>query len=1790
MAASDWRINADERTRYESFFQQCGPTQGYLSGEQARDFFVKSNLPGDILRKIWDLADISADGRLDTREFIIACHLIASQVQKKGPLPTILPPSLLSDSGATTNGIPSVTTSSLLTNTASTQPVITGQSTGPNLTTTDSNNLSIVPITPTIRSKYLQQFHSIVDVTKTNGLMNGLQAKTILQQTGLSYILLHQIWDLADYDKDGCLTPDEFIVAMHCCDIARTGQSLPIRFPDEWLHKNIIQQERIDTSSKSNDNRTFASLNQQLKEISTSTNTTENTSTNRSNETTEAERKLIMQTYEEKRLRNYEDGNRELERRRQLLREQEEREQKEREERERKRELELQKQKEEQERKKQMEIERQLEKQRQIEQQKEEERKKLYEQREAARKEMERKSHLEWERQRMQELSTQKSRLHEQINDLKSREKAFEFELESIDDTIQTCQTKINQIETNIHTIDESIADIQRNIMTEKNLFDNAEQQIKDLKVQLNTVQEERESLDSSLNQLNQSIEFSMSNRESDQFKNLQTQTETMKQESTQIDEQIVTITDQCKEYQNQMEQLRLELDQLEQEAKAKMPLDTVTSPENPPAEFANFDQFNASVSTNDLNNQSSDVSTNDLNNQPSDVSSSLAAIPTTTSPTPAVEVDPFQTVDPFASHADISSTTENNDWFQPSRDNPSSPIVDPFLPKTEPTESLPSVASPRIKKAAPKANPYNKIAPKIPSNVDPWGGPTTTKNNGNDWAQFNNNNNTSSPFGTTTEWPQTTTVSNENSSTDAVQYRALYDYTPERPDEIAISSGDIIIVDPSKQQDEHWLFGQIGNDKQGFFPAVYAERMTPTPSINVVDTTSQLSSGSWVMTLAECQGKTVDKHLSFQKGELILVREQKDATWYSGQLHDKIGWFPRNYVRPATEIEIENNKNLTKDTSINEKSLNSSNSNDKISNDVNNADIYEAIYSYEATDSTDLSFDVGERIIVLKCDGDWWTGQIGDRTGLFPNNYVQKINNIQETAIAITPFQSTEEDHLSFEQDQIIYIIKKDDKGWYQGEIRLPDQPVRVGWFPGNCVQIQEAVSSTVSHQNISKLPQYIAIFPYEAQQDDEISFPADAILEILHEANTSGWFKARFGDQVGLIPSTYVQPIDAHNQSSSIPCQLSSNIIPCTPTTANSLSQHPFSDDSTMTLTADSSTLITDISSHQTLNNTSRISAIRELIETEQRYVNDLRIVANDFIKPLSNGRILNDYEIEQLFSNWFSLIACNTVFLSTLQEQVQYKEHVITSDIDISMRTLPRSASMSHMTTVAQVPINYIVDKRSRSFIPQMCDSPPIHQSQYHTKTERIHRSPSANNLTVICPISIKRSDDNIVPQSSHLSSTMTINESTRIGEILCSYLPYMADTYFQYCNCRSQADKYLQSKIDLNEQFRSYLQIFQNKTGGLSLNGFLTKPIQRVTRYPLLIEKILKYTIINHPDYQYIQQAYECARQLNERINKQICIQENCLRLDWLQQHIILSTDENSTDGYLFDELLKFNSITKLHKQRQLLLHGFLMKVSSGKDLLVFLFNDFLLFSTIKTSSNNWQSQLFEPKSNLQLKLYRLPLLLTDIIVANEILHDQLSFYIRTKIYEKPLVLKTQQTNIRTLWVRAINNALEESQIAEKLILADKTLFSTTDQKDNSKSAIAHLMLVVLEARDLIPSITTLERHRTLNPYCEITVDSLTLKTTFMKRTNNPKWNASMQFFLYDMAEDIIHINIFDNEFFSPNENIGHASIHVKDILPCSLDSFLTQPSQSFTQTIYLNTGASVVMNCTIQYLL
>lgn len=50
----------------------------------------------------------------------------------------------------------------------------------------------------------------------------------------------------------------------------------------------------------------------------------------------------------------------------------------------------------------------------------------------------------------------------------------------------------------------------------------------------------------------------------------------------------------------------------------------------------------------------------------------------------------------------------------------------------------------------------------------------------------------------------------------------------------------------------------------------------------------------------------------------------------------------------------------------------------------------YTALYTYESPEPVDLTFSEGDVILVSKKEGEWWNGSIGDRTGLFPSNYVK--------------------------------------------------------------------------------------------------------------------------------------------------------------------------------------------------------------------------------------------------------------------------------------------------------------------------------------------------------------------------------------------------------------------------------------------------------------------------------------------------------------------------------------------------------------------------------------------------------------------------------------------------------------------------------------------------------------------------------------------------------------------------------------------------------------------------------
>lgn len=140
-----WKITLEERTKHDNSFNQLNPLSGFLTGEQAREFFLKSNLPTLVLGQIWNLADLNKDGKLDKREFSIACSLI-KKVLTNGEkiLPATLPPTMLID--------PTVNTSlgSSTPLTTPIQPLFPASFPAANLSSTSSNSMSSSNILPSL--------------------------------------------------------------------------------------------------------------------------------------------------------------------------------------------------------------------------------------------------------------------------------------------------------------------------------------------------------------------------------------------------------------------------------------------------------------------------------------------------------------------------------------------------------------------------------------------------------------------------------------------------------------------------------------------------------------------------------------------------------------------------------------------------------------------------------------------------------------------------------------------------------------------------------------------------------------------------------------------------------------------------------------------------------------------------------------------------------------------------------------------------------------------------------------------------------------------------------------------------------------------------------------------------------------------------------------------------------------------------------------------------------------------------------------------------------------------------------------------------------------------------------------------------------------------------------------------------------------------------------------------------------------------------------------------------------
>ena len=270
------------------------------------------------------------------------------------------------------------------------------------------------------------------------------------------------------------------------------------------------------------------------------------------------------------------------------------------------------------------------------------------------------------------------------------------------------------------------------------------------------------------------------------------------------------------------------------------------------------------------------------------------------------------------------------------------------------------------------------------------------------------------------------------------------------------------------------------------------------------------------------------------------------------------------------------------------------------------------------------------------------------------------------------------------------------------------------------------------------------------------------------------------------------------------------------------------------------------------------------------------------------------------------------------------------------------------------------------------------------------------------------------------------------------------------YIRFCSSQLSSAALLQKLVEVRPEFDNLLRQCQThaKVQGMPLSFYLLKPVKRVTEYPLLVEKLLKNTPEDHPDFVYTQEALNRSRILCDQVNEGMRMKENSERLEWLQIHLDLTSEEKA-----LQEKITFNSLTNSVGPRKFLHSGTLKKTKSEKELICFLFNDFVLLTTPNTSLNGQQFS-FDKHHNVNLKIYRQvlnglnstsiqcvlqPLFLNGVTIGGSLRKEEDSVGFSLKYGDVTLGLDCLSVNDKTLWMSKLSEALSNFATTEKKFL-------------------------------------------------------------------------------------------------------------------------------------------------------
>ncbi|XP_047571257.1 SH3 domain-containing kinase-binding protein 1 isoform X5 [Lutra lutra] len=310
------------------------------------------------------------------------------------------------------------------------------------------------------------------------------------------------------------------------------------------------------------------------------------------------------------------------------------------------------------------------------------------------------------------------------------------------------------------------------------------------------------------------------------------------------------------------------------------------------------------------------------------------------------------------------------------------------------------------------------------------------------------------------------------------------------------------------------------------------------------------------------------DDELTISVGEIITNIRKEDGGWWEGQINGRRGLFPDNFVR---EIKKEMKKDPLSSKAPEKPMHEVSSGNTLLSSETilrtnkrgeRRRRRCQVAFSYLPQNDDELELKVGDIIeVVGEVEEGWWEGVLNGKTGMFPSNFIKELSGesddlgisqdeqLSKSSLRETTGSESDGGDSSSTKSEgangtvaTAAIQPKKVKGVGFGDI-FKDKPIKLRprsiEVENDFLPVEKTIGkklppaaatpdpSKPEMDSRTKTKDYCkVIFPYEAQNDDELTIKEGDIVTLINkDCIDVGWWEGELNGRRGVFPDNFVK-----------------------------------------------------------------------------------------------------------------------------------------------------------------------------------------------------------------------------------------------------------------------------------------------------------------------------------------------------------------------------------------------------------------------------------------------------------------------------------------------------------------------------------------------------------------------------------------------------------------------------------------------------------------------------------------